>query len=132
MVEEPELVCDRGKGSSEVMGIPDEDTVEFSKDIRTEIMRAGSEQAHPRFEFLDGIIADGNSALGDMKAEEVKPFEKGNDLCLVRGKGKTQLDAQESIRESQSLFSPGVRAAQDHEIIGITHKAQAGLCQMMV
>lgn len=132
MVEEPELVSDRGKGSGEVMSIPDEDTVEFSKDIRTEIMRASSEEAYPRFEFLDRLVADGNSAFGDMEAEEVKPFDKGNDLCFNRGKGKTQLNAQESVHESQSLFSLGVRAAQDHEIVGIAHEAQARLCQTMV
>ena len=132
MVEEPELVCDRGKGSGEVVGIPDEDTVEFSKDIRTEVMRASSEQAHPRFEFLDGLIADGNSAFGNVKAEEVKPFEEGSDFRLVGGKGETQLDPQESIHESQSLFSLGVRTAQDHEIIGVAHEAVAGLCQTLV
>lgn len=132
MVEEPELVCDRGKGSSEVMGIPEEDPVEVSKDIRTEVMRASSEEAHLRFELLDGLIADGNSAFGNMEAEEVKPFDKGNNLCFNRGKGKTQLDAQERVHESQSLFSLGVRAAQDHEIIGIAHEAEAGLCQALV
>ena len=33
MVEEPELVCDRGKGSSEVMSKPEEDPIEISKDF---------------------------------------------------------------------------------------------------
>lgn len=95
-------------------------------------MRASSEQAHPRFEFLDRLCSDGNSAFGDMKAEEVKPFDKRKNLCLVWGKGKTQLDAQESIHKSQSLFSLGVRAAQDHEIVGVTHEAEARLCQTLV
>lgn len=93
VVEQPELVGDRGKGSGKVMGIPDEDPIEFSKDIRAEVMRAGREQAYPRFEFLDGLLADGDAAFGDAKAEEVKPFEKRNHLCLGGGKGKTQLIA---------------------------------------
>ena len=68
-------------------------------------MRASGEQAHPRFEFLDRLIADGNSAFGDVKTEEVKPFDKRNNLCLVWGKGETQLVAQDGLHESQSLFS---------------------------
>ena len=67
-----------------------------------------------------------------MKTEEVKPFEEGNNLRLVGGQGETQLGAQESIHESQSLLSLAVRATQDHEIIGIAHEAEAGLCQTLV
>ncbi len=114
------------------MGIPDEDPIEFSKDIRAEVMRADREQAHPRFEFLDGLFADGNSAFGDPKAEEVKTFEKGSDFRLVGGKGETQFITQNLVHESQGLFSQSVRAAQDHEIVGVAHEAQAGLCQALV
>jgi len=114
------------------MGIPGKDTVEFSKDIRTKVMGAGREQAYPRFELLDGLIADGNSAFGDVKAKEVKAFEEGDHFGLVRRKGKTQLDAQESIHEGQSLLGESVRTAQDHEIVGVTHEAQARLCQTLV
>lgn len=63
MVENSELVSDRGKGCSEVAGKPDKDAIEFSKDIRAEVVRASCEQPYPRFEFLDGLIADGNSAF---------------------------------------------------------------------
>jgi hypothetical protein len=45
------------------MGKPDKDAVEFSKDIRAEIVRASGEQPHPRFEFLNGLVADRNSAF---------------------------------------------------------------------
>ena len=95
-------------------------------------MRTSGEQTHPRFEFLNGLFTDGNSAFGDMETEEVKPFEEGNNLRLVGGQGETQLGAQESIHESQSLLSLAVRATQDHEIIGIAHEAEAGLCQTLV
>ncbi len=33
MVEEPELVCDRGEGNGKVVSKPDKDPVEFSKDF---------------------------------------------------------------------------------------------------
>ena len=108
VVEQPELVGDRGKGGGEVTGKPDEDTVEFSKDIRAEVMRAGGEQAHPRLEFLDGRIADGNPAFGNVKTEEVEPFNEGNNLRLGWRKGKTQLGAQGCIHERQGLFSQSV------------------------
>src|SRR5574342_650333 len=73
MVEEPELVGDRGKGSGEVVGKPDEDTVEFSKDIPVQVVRASGEQAHPHFEFLDGLFTERHAAFGEMETEEVKP-----------------------------------------------------------
>ena len=114
------------------MGKPEEDAVEFSKDLWAEIVGASGEQAHPRFEFLDRLFADGNSPFGDVKAEEVEPFDKGNNLRLEWRKGKAQLGAQDSVHENQSLFSLGVITAQDHEIVGITHKAEAGLCQTLV
>ena len=84
MVKELELIRDRGKGSSEVMGKPDDDTVEFFDDLLVEVVRARGDAAKARLEFLNGLIADGSSASGDMKAEEVKPFDKISDLCLAR------------------------------------------------
>src|SRR3990172_271744 len=132
MVEEPELVSDRGKVSGEVMGKPEENTVEFSKDLQAEVVGASGEQPHPRFELLNGLFADGNSAFRKVKTEEVKAFDKGNDLSLGRRKRETQLGTQDVVDESQSLFSLGVRAAQDHEIVSIAHKAPARLCQTLV
>ena len=95
-------------------------------------MRASGEQPYPRFEFLDRLVADGKPAFGNVEAEEIKALEKRDNFGLVLRKGETQLDAQEIINGSQSLFSVGVRATQDHEIIGVAHKAKARLCQMVV
>jgi hypothetical protein len=67
-----------------------------------------------------------------MKTEEVKPFDEVSDLRLGRREGETKLAAQEIINKRQSLFSLGQVAAQDHEIIGIAHEAQARLCQGVV
>ena len=114
------------------MGKPDEYASEFQEDIRREIMRASGDEAHLRFEFLNGFIANGNPALGEVKTEKVEAFEKGNDFCFLWGKRKSQLGAEESIHKVQSLFSLSARAAQDHEIIGIAHEAEARLCQTLV
>jgi len=90
------------------MGKPDENAVEFSKDFLAEIVRASGEQAYPRFEFLDGLFANGNPAFGHVKAEKVETFEEGNDLRLLRGQRKPQVGAEESIHKVQSLFSRSV------------------------
>jgi hypothetical protein len=89
MVKEPELVRDGGKGSSEVMGKPDDDAVEFCEDLLVEVVRASRDEAKARLEFLNGLIANGNPAFGDVKTEEVKPFEEVGDLGLGRGEGET-------------------------------------------
>lgn len=83
------------------MGKPEDEAVEFSKDMLVKVVGASGEQANPRFEFLDRLITDGDPAFGEVKAEEVKPFDKVNHLCLGWRKGETQLAAQSGIHESQ-------------------------------
>jgi len=56
MVEEGELVPNGTPRSREIMGKPQENTIEFSDGVLVEIMAADGEFTHLILEFLDGLF----------------------------------------------------------------------------
>ena len=132
MVEQSKLISNRSEGGSEVTGIPDEDTVECLDGFLAEVVAADGEGAHTLFEFLYRLEANGGSAASEVKTEKVEALLEGGDFRFCGGQRQAQLAAEHIIHEVQGLFGLGVAAAQDHEIVGIAHKAQARLCQSLV
>jgi hypothetical protein len=132
MVKQSELVLDRGKGNSEIMGKPQEDTVEFSEGVLVEIMATDGKFTHLILEFLDGLLADGSATTGKVEAQEINALNEVGNSCFVGGQAKTQLLSKHIVHEVQSLIGSGMVTAQDHEIIGIADEAKASLHQSMV
>ena len=85
MVEEGELVPNGTPRSREIMGKPQENTIEFSDGVLVEIMAADGEFTHLILEFLDGLLADGSATAGEVEAQEIEALNKVSNSCFVGG-----------------------------------------------
>jgi len=105
--------------------------VEFSDDLRLEVVMTTGQRSDLVFEFLHGFRPHTAGVGGEHKSQEGVTLSKGSDASFLL----TQLEAdggQNLLDGSQRAFRLGIGLAEDNEVVSVADEVEALRMQLPI
>jgi hypothetical protein len=130
-VQAAKEVADVGKRGGEIVRRAPNDRVEFPNDRRVQVVAAGRQFADLVFVFLHRLGAHRHTPGRDGEAQEGKTLAELRRLGFLGTQGEPE-GGQMLSHQVECLLDLNLGLAEDHEVVGVTHEAVAGVVELPV